>query len=213
MAKLNFCLGCSRRLALLAFVRAVRLTCCLMYCRYRVHHRSTPLACGICFGWHVARMCTFVTEAGFVHPGFIALIRCISHLTNAVGTVKRRWKWDWSNGDWWFTEENTCFAAPGNRKMSMSVVAMLVFVSFSYMCMRCVRSNTRSRRPSASPRRPHPSSSSAKVAHPHALTISMSAAEHNLCSPRRHGGSASSSQNMASPCRCTEAGRLHYLPE
>jgi hypothetical protein len=97
--------------------------------------------------------------------------------------------------------------------MSMSVVAMLVFVSFSYMCMRCVHSNTRSRRPSASPRRPHPSSSSAKVAHPHALTISMSAAEHNLCSPRRHGGSASSSQNMASPCRCTEAGRLHYLPE
>jgi len=67
---------------------------------------STPLACGICFVWHVARMCTFVTEAGFVHPGFIAFIRCTSHLTNAVGAVKRRWKWDWSNGDWWFTDSS-----------------------------------------------------------------------------------------------------------
>ena len=95
----------------------------------------------------------------------------------------------------------------------MSVVGMLVFVSFSYMCMRCVRSNTRSRRASASPHRPDSSSSAAKVAHPHALTISRSAAEHNTCPPRLHGGSSSSSQNMSSPCRCTEAGRLHYLSE
>jgi hypothetical protein len=80
-----------------------------------------------------------------------------------VGLVKR-WKLDCSNGD--CTVLKNTLADTGNRKMSMSVVGMLVFVSFLYMCMRCVRSNTRSRRASASPHRPVPSSTAAKVAHP-----------------------------------------------
>ena len=56
---------------LLGVLRAVRVCCCLLCWRCRVRRVSAPLACGICLLRHVARMCSFLCEDYFVHPGLL----------------------------------------------------------------------------------------------------------------------------------------------
>ena len=53
-----------------------------------------------------------------------------------------------------------------------------------------------------------------KNAHPRSDAALQMARPLHLCCPPGHAASAAGSlQNMASPHRCTQAQRLHYLPE
>ena len=87
---------------------------------------------------------------------------------------------------------------------NMSIIVMLVCVSFMYMCTQCMRSNTRAQALRGSiVASPH-ASSVLQNAHPRSDAALQMARPHHLCCPPGHGASAAaSSQNMASPHRCT----------
>ena len=104
----------------------------------------------------------------------------------------------------------TVLAANSN----MIIIVMLVCVNFMYMCTPCMRSNTRAQSLRWSIVLRTHESSVLQNARPRSDAALQMARPHHLCCPPGHGASAAaSSQNMGSPRRCTQAQRLHYLPE